>query len=96
MLTLRAAAAALSAARTTEGLRAVVRAAGITGNSVALDRGALIALGLGDAPGPELISGTGDMRVLLLPRGATPGILRDDLQRISRRLASRARRRGGA
>jgi hypothetical protein len=90
VLTLRAAAAALTAARTTEGLRAVVRAAGITGTSVALDRDALIALGLGDAPGPELISGTGDVRVLLLPRGATPGILRDQLQRISRRLASRA------
>ncbi|MGH7638706.1 MAG: Eco57I restriction-modification methylase domain-containing protein [Gemmatimonadaceae bacterium] len=87
---MRAAAAALTAACTTEGLRAVVRAAGITGDGVALDRDALIALGLGDAPGPELIPGVGDIRVLLLPRGASIGVLRDHLQRVSRRLASRA------
>ena len=87
---MRAAAAALTAAGTTDGLRAVVRAAGITGEAVALEREALSALGLDDAPGADLVAGAGDIRVLLLNAAVTISPLRDHLQRVSRRLASRA------
>ena len=87
---MRAAAAVLGAASTTEGLRSVVRAAGISGERVRLDADALAALGAGEAEGGELIAGVGEIRVLHVwgPPGSAP--LRDYLQRLSRRLAARA------
>ena len=87
---MRAAAAALTAATTTEGLRGVIRAAGIAGDAVPLDAVALAALGAEDSAAAELIAGVGGIRVLLL--AGIPGdvSLREHLQRLSRRLASRA------
>ena len=87
---MRAAAAALTAATTTEGLRAVIRATGIAGDGVPLDAAALAALGADESTAGELIAGVGGIRVLLL--SGVPGTLslREYLQRLSRRLASRA------
>ena len=87
---MRAAAAVLAAATTTEGLRAVVRAAGVGGASVTLDSRALAALGVDQPAHGELIAGVGGIRVLLLSGTPSDTSLREYLQRLSRRLASRA------
>jgi hypothetical protein len=87
---MRAAAAALTAAHTIEGLHAVIRDAGFSGERVALDAAALAALGAERATAAELIAGVGAIRVLVIS-GMPPGVsLRENLQRLSRRLASRA------
>src|SRR5687768_4504154 len=87
---MRAAAAVLAAATTTEGLRAVVRAAGVCGESVPLDLGAFAGLGVDGTTAGELIAGVGEIRVLLLSGIPPETSLREYLQRLSRRLASRA------
>lgn len=87
---MRAAAAALGAAATTDGLRAVIRAAGIAGESVPLDAAARAALGADHAAAAELVAGVGGIRVLVLSGLPDAVSLRGALQRLSRRLASRA------
>ena len=87
---MRAAAALLAAATTADGLRAVVRSAGIDGAAVPLDGVARAALGAEESAGAELIAGAGEIRVLLLHGIPPAASLREYLQRLSRRLAARA------
>ncbi|HET7619224.1 MAG TPA: N-6 DNA methylase, partial [Vicinamibacterales bacterium] len=86
---MRAAATVLAGATTRDGLRAVVRAAGIDGESVVLDSTTVETLGI-DRPDAELVAGVGEIRVLLVPDVPDGVPLRDFLQRVSRRLAARA------
>lgn len=87
---MRAAAAVLATATTTEGLRVVIRAAGISGEGVRLDPATLATIGGAESERAELIAGPGAIRVLLVSGVPAGSSLREYLQRLSRRLASRA------
>jgi hypothetical protein len=86
---MRAAAALLSSSRSVGGLADVLRATGLAGEPEDLDAQTRSALGLEEIPRAELAPGPGLFRVLLvqLDHGAS---LRESLQRLARRLSSRA------
>jgi hypothetical protein len=86
---MRAAAGLLSASRTFRGLGELVRAAGLAPDVVEVERDARERLGLDDALEAGIGAGPGSVRVLVLAL-ASGGPLRDGLQRVARRLASRA------
>ena len=82
---MRDAAAVLSSARSIETLIDVLRAAGFRGVATELDDAERAAIGLaGEA---WMIAGVGALRAVVVPAG---GPLRDEVQRIARRLAARA------
>jgi hypothetical protein len=85
---MRAAAATLSSAHTIEGLSEVVRAAGLASTFAFVNRAEREALGLEAARPLQLAAGIGSTRVLLVELGDSS--LRDELQRVARRLQSRA------
>ena len=86
---MRQAAAALAAANTFEGLRAMVRAAGFPEGAGALDPAQRRALGLEEVADAELFAGPGLVRLLAL-RVASTGTFREAVQRVARRVGSRA------
>ena len=86
---MRAAAALLSSSRSPRGLADIVQATGLASASVRVDSPTREALGLEGVERAELAGGNGAIRVLLLQLEGRDS-LRDALQRVSRRLASRA------
>ena len=86
---MRAAAALLSSSRSIVGLAEVLRATGLASASIDLDATTRQALRLDGARRAELAAGAGPVRILLLELGEDVP-LRDSLQRLSRRLSSRA------
>jgi hypothetical protein len=86
---MRMAAAALTAANTFDGLRAVLRAAGFTESAGTLDPDQRLAIGLAETADAELFAGPGLVRVLVL-RFGTEGSLRESIQRVARRVGARA------
>lgn len=86
---MRTAAALLSSSRSIAGLADVVRATELAGSPVPIDACTRDALGIGRDARAELAAGQGVLRVLLVQLEAH-AILREALQRMARRLASRA------
>ena len=86
---MRAAASLLSASRSINGLADLIRAAGLASASMEVDATTRQALHLEGVRGAELAAGAGTLRVLILELG-DDAPLRDSLQRLSRRLSSRA------
>jgi SAM-dependent methyltransferase len=86
---MRTAAALLSSSRSVAGLADVVHAAGLATAPVDVDDATRIALRLESARYAALAAGTGSLRVLLLELNDAVS-LREALQRLSRRLSSRA------
>lgn len=84
---MRAAGALLSSARSSEALRAVLHPVGFGGDAVALTRDARDAFGLDERHEARLLEAGAQRLLLVLCGGAS---LRDELQRIGRRLAARA------
>jgi hypothetical protein len=86
---MRAAAALLSASGSVAGLADVVRAANLGGEPFSVDRRTREALGIAVEGRAELAAGVGEIRTLLLE---LPDVvsLRDALQQVARRLATRA------
>ena len=86
---MRSAAALLSQARSVDGLSQVIRAAGLGGDTVGIDPATLDALGLDGAGRVEMGAGLGGLRYLALQ--LAPDLpARESLQRVARRLATRA------
>src|SRR5919109_1611974 len=89
VLTMRSAAALLSASRSVVELGEVARVIGQCGNALPIDDATREALGLDGVRRAEIGAGVGAVRYLLLELSAnTP--FRDGLERAARRLASRA------
>ena len=86
---MRTAATLLAGATSVPQLEAVVRAAGLCETTASLDSGTRAALALDDVRDARLGAGPGNVRVLLFALGDTVA-LRDGVQRIGRKLASRA------
>jgi len=87
---MRAAAALLSAARTVHGMADVVRAAGLGADSMELGRAERVALGVEDMEAVRIAAGSGPgaTRVLIGQMNAVD--LRQSIQQLAGRLASRA------
>src|SRR5437762_7542023 len=86
---MRASAALLSSSRSIVGLAELVRAAGFASASIDLDAATRQTLRLDGVRRAELAAGAGAIRILLLELSDEVP-LRDSLQRLSRRLSSRA------
>ena len=84
---MRAAAALLSSARSREGLRALLRPVGFAGDDVTLSPGARGEFGLAEHHDARILA-SGEQRLLAVR--CEEGSLRDELQRLGRRLATRA------
>lgn len=88
MLSMREAASLLSSSRTIGGIVDVLGAAGFQGHAVELDPRERDDLGLEDHAAATMLAGPGSMRALILP--VASGAIRDDVQRLARRLSARA------
>src|SRR5215204_672339 len=86
---MRSAAALLASATSLDGLADVVRAAGLCENVTRLTDDEQAAIGIDDTLRVELGAGAGLVRVLLV-RFNSSSALRDPIQRLARRLTSRA------
>ena len=90
MLTSRAAGSLLVAARSVDGLIDLARGSGLTDRCVPLDAIETKSLGIEELRSAQLGSGAGSCRVLLgLLKRQSDASLRDPIQRLARRLASR-------
>src|SRR5262245_48561071 len=85
---MHAAAALLASSRTISGLADIVRATRLADAPVPLGPAARSSLGIEAAHHAELAAGPGAMRVLLVHLNGSA--IRDALQRLARRLSSRA------